>query len=384
VVHESFDGALTVKALGREQYETDRLRTASEVLRDKIAAMGTTWAGYRILVEGMLGMVTILLLIVGATRIRAGAISNGDIITIAYLFSLLTIPIRVVGFVLWDMAHSSAAWTRVQAVYDASEIVPYGELDAREGGTGATVATTPVNFSYGEELVLRDLQMPIPPGRTIAIVGPTGSGKSTLATLLARLWDPTTGAITIDDRDLRDFARSALPGEVAFVSQEAFLFDDTVAANITVGGKPTPAAVEHAANLAGAAEFIDTLPLRYDTILGERGTTLSGGQRQRLALARALVRMPRLLILDDATSAVDSSVEAEILESLKRADLPATIVIVAYRRASILLADEIIYLENGRILGRGRHGDLLSIPGYAKILEAYDENNGPATPETVP
>jgi ABC-type multidrug transport system fused ATPase/permease subunit len=162
------------------------------------------------------------------------------------------------------------------------------------------------------------------------------------------------------------------------------LFDDTVAANIAIGGRPTPAAVEHAANLAGAAEFIDTLPHRYDTILGERGTTLSGGQRQRLALARALVRMPRLLILDDATSSVDSSVEAEILESLKRADLPSTILIVAYRRASILLADEIIYLEDGRILGRGGHEDLLSIPGYAKILEAYDEDGGHTTAETVP
>jgi len=383
VVHESFDGALTVKALGREVYETQRLRVASERLRDKISSIGTTWAGYRVLVEGMLGVVTLLLLILGATRIRAGAISSGDLITIAYLFSLLTIPIRVIGFVLWDMAHSSASWTRVQAVYDATEIVSYGPMDSREVGTGAAIDTTPISFSYGDDVILRDLEMPIPPGRTIAIVGPTGSGKSTLATLLARLWDPDTGVIRLDDRDLRDFARSALPGEVAFVAQETFLFDDTVKANIAIGSRPDETAVARAAALAGAAEFIESLPHTFDTILGERGTTLSGGQRQRLALARALVRVPRLLILDDATSSVDASVEAEILESLKQAELPSTIVIVAYRRASILLADEIIYLEDGHILGRGSHQDLLQIAGYAKILEAYDENRGHTT-ETVP
>jgi ABC-type multidrug transport system fused ATPase/permease subunit len=384
VVHESFDGALTVKSLGREQYETERLRVASERLRDKISSIGTTWAGYRILVEGMLGVVTIVLLVIGATRIQSGAISSGDLITIAYLFSLLTIPIRVIGFVLWDMAHSSASWTRVQAVYDASEIVPYGAMDSRGAGSGAAIDTTPISFSYGDEVILRDLHMPIPPGRTVAIVGPTGSGKSTLATLLARLWDPTSGVIRLDDRDLRDFARSALPGEVALVSQETFLFDDTVRANITIGGSPDDAAVARAADMAGATEFIESLPRRFDTILGERGTTLSGGQRQRLALARALVRMPRLLILDDATSSVDSSVEAEILESLKRAELPSTIVIVAYRRASILLADEIIYIEDGRILGRGSHQELLEIPGYARILEAYEEGSGQAATETVP
>ncbi len=384
VVHESFDGALTVKALGRESYETQRLRVASETLRDKISSIGTTWAGYRILVEGLLGLVTLVILILGATRIQGGAITSGELITIAYLFSLLTIPIRVIGFVLWDIAHSSAAWTRVQAVHDASEIVTYGAMGSREVGTGAAIDTTPISFSYGDDPVLRDLDMPIPPGRTVAIVGPTGSGKSTLATLLARLWDPDSGVIRLDDRDLRDFARSALPGEVAFVAQEAFLFDDTVRGNIAIGGSPNERAVAHAAAMAGAAEFIDTLPHTYETLLGERGTTLSGGQRQRLALARALVRTPRLLILDDATSSVDSSVEAEILESLKRAELPSTIVIVAYRRASILLADEIIYLEDGRILGRGPHEQLLRIPGYAKILEAYDEDSGHAASERVP
>ncbi|MCP3973933.1 MAG: ABC transporter ATP-binding protein [bacterium] len=382
VVHESFDGALTVKALGREQYETDRLRVASESLRDHISRIGTVWAGYRVFVEGMLSAVTVLLLVVGATRLQNGAITGGDLVTIAYLFSLLSIPIRVVGFMLWDMAHSTASWTRVRAVHESDDLVEYGNLNSREAGTGAGIDTSPIGFSYGDQVILQDLEVPIPPGTTVAIVGPTGSGKSTLATLLARLWDPTSGVIRLDDRDLRDFARSALPGEVAFVPQETFLFDDTVRANIAIGDQPDDAAVALAAELGGAVEFIETLPYRYDTMLGERGTTLSGGQRQRVALARALVRTPRLLILDDATSSVDASVEAEILESLKRAELPSTIVIVAYRRSSILLADEIIYLEDGRILGRGSHSKLLAITGYAEILEAYDEQNG-NTPETV-
>lgn len=378
VVHESFDGALTVKALGREQFETNRLRIASEALRDDLTRIGTVWAGYRVLVEGALSAVIVILLVFGAARIGAGAMTGGELVTIAYLFSLLTIPVRVVGFVLWDLAHSSASWTRVQHVYDSAQLVEYGQLLPRSGGTGAAVTTSPVAFAYEEEQILRDVEMPIDAGRTVAIVGPTGSGKSTIALLLARLWDPSSGVIRLDDRDLRDFARAALPGEVGFVSQETFVFDDTVRANIAVGAYPTPEAVATASRLARAHEFIEQLPHGYDTMLGERGTTLSGGQRQRVALARALVRLPRLLILDDATSSVDASVEAEILAALKEAELPSTIVIVAYRRSSILLADEVIYVEDGRVAGRGRHEDLLAIPGYAEILEAYEEQDGEA------
>lgn len=378
VVHESFDGAQAVKALGREAYETERLRVASEDLRDDLSAIGTVWAGYRVVVEAALSAATIALLIVGATRIRADAITGGELVTIAYLFSLLTIPVRVIGYLLWDMAHSTAAWTRVSAVLASGEIVPYGTLLPRRDETSAALDSTPLTFSYGQELILRDVELPIPPGKTVAIVGPTGSGKSTLAVLLARLWDPSDGTIRLDDRDLRDFARSALPGEVAFVSQETFIFDDTVAANIAVGVIADEPQLIRAAELAGAADFIAALPAGFDTVLGERGTTLSGGQRQRIALARALVRKPRLLILDDATSSVDASVEAAILEALHNARLPATIVIVAYRRSSILLADEVIYMEDGRILGRGRHEELLGLAGYADILEAYEEDSGSA------
>jgi ATP-binding cassette subfamily B protein len=376
VAHESFDGALTVKALGREGYETDRMREASEELRDAIVRVNRIWARFRTIVEAFPSATSVVMLVIGAARIRAGAISPGDLVTVAYLLSLLSIPIKMIGYVLWDLAHSLAGWRRVQHVLDVDEYVAHGRLEAEPPGAGAAVEGREVGFSYdGEVPVLSGVHIDIPAGRTVAVVGPTGSGKSTLAMLLARLWDPGTGRIRLDGRDLREFARSALPREVAFVAQEAFLFDDDVVGNITLGLSIPESAVREAARLAAADEFVAALPEGYRTRIGERGTTLSGGQRQRIALARALVRRPRLLILDDATSAVDPSVETEILRGLQRAELPSTVVIVAHRRSSIVLADEVVFIEEGRVAGHGRHEDLLaSVPGYARLLQAYEED----------
>lgn len=376
VAHESFDGALTVKALGREDHETQRFRGASDALADTLANEGRVHANYRVVVEGLLSVVTVLILVVGALRIRTGDVTAGDVITIAYLLSLLYIPIRIIGFVLWDMSHAVAGWNRVQRVLDADELVPYGDVQPRRLASGAEVHGMGMTFSYTHgEVVLSDVALSIPAGRIVAVVGPTAAGKSTLVTLMARLWDPTAGRITLDGTDLRDFARSALPGEVAFVAQEAFLFDDTVRGNIAFGTDATDEEVWEAARLANAAEFIDRLPQGLDTDLGERGTTLSGGQRQRVALARALVRKPRLLILDDATSAVDASVETRMLEGLRDAELPSTVIVVAYRRSSITLADEVVFVDEGRIVAHGPHERLMATtPGYARILEAYEDD----------
>ncbi|MDJ0952847.1 MAG: ABC transporter ATP-binding protein [Acidimicrobiia bacterium] len=376
IAHESFDGALTIKALGRIDFETARFQEASERLRDKLIYVLEMMATYRVGVEGLLSAVTVIMVIAGALRINSGAVTPGDIVTIAYLLSLLFIPIRIIGFVLWSIASSRAGWERVQDVYDVRDLVPYGDLLADSDDTGAHVSGSTVSFAYDEGgAVIEDLNLAIKPGRVVAIVGPTASGKSTLTALMARLWDPSTGSVSIDGRDLRSFARSALPGEVAYVSQESFLFDDTVTGNIAFGVLASEGDVVAAAKLAGAHEFIQELPEEYDTTLGERGTSLSGGQRQRIALARALVRKPRLLILDDATSAVDPSVEARILERLRDSEMPSTIVIVAYRTSSIALADEVVFIDDGKIVAHGTHHELTAgVPGYARIVEAYAED----------
>jgi ATP-binding cassette, subfamily B, bacterial len=375
VAHESFDGALTVKSLGREATETDRFRGAADHLRDQTIEVGRVWTGYRALTESLPAAGTVVILVVGVARIAAGELTTGELIRVAYLIALLAVPIRMLGYLMWDTANSVAGWTRIAEVLDADDVVTYGAVGAGDAATAATVEARRVGFSYGGDgpPILEGMQLTITAGRTVAVVGPTGSGKSTLALLLARLWDPDTGSVVLDHRDLRELASGVVPTEIAYVAQGSFLFDDDVRGNVTLGADIDDATVEAALRLAGADRFVASLPEGLATRLGERGTTLSGGQQQRLALARALVRAPRLLILDDATSAVDPSVEAEIIRGLQQAALPSTIVIVAYRRSSIVLADEVVHVADGRVVAQGSHAELLATdPGYAALLQAYE------------
>ncbi|MDH3261925.1 MAG: ABC transporter ATP-binding protein/permease [Acidimicrobiia bacterium] len=376
LAHETFDGALTVKSLGREQKVSERFGVASDGVRDGIIHVNSRWVSYQAIIRALPPALILVLIYAGASRIRAGAITAGDLVTVTYLLSLLAFPVQLIGFVLFDLSASIAGWQRVQRVFEADQFMDYGTHSARGSGRAASVDGHGVNFEYRpEEPVLVGVEMDLAAGTTLAVVGPTASGKSTLALLLARLWDPGDGAIHIDDRDVRSFARSELPREVAYVSQEAFLFDDTITGNITLGDEFTEEEVASAARLAGADMFVSELPNGYATRLGERGTSLSGGQRQRIALARALIRQPRLMILDDATSAVDPSVEAEILRSLKKAALPSTIVIVAYRPATIRLADEVMFVDEKTVSDHGTHEQLLSrSPGYAALVRAYEED----------
>lgn len=376
VAHESLDGALTVRALGRESEEIHRLAGAVHQLRDAQISVGRLFASFRAVTESLPAMCVVVALVVGVIRIDQGALTTGELVTVAYLVSLLTIPMRLIGFVLWAAAQSTASWERVQRILDADDFVHHGTRSAVDDATGGAVDADDVSFSYVPGTpILTAVDLEIPAGRTVAIVGATGSGKSTIAKLMVRLWDPDSGVIHLDRRDLRSFARTELASEVALVAQDGFLFDDTVDGNITLGLPVGADEVAEALRLAGASEFVAALPDGRDTRIGERGLSLSGGQRQRISLARALVRRPRLLVLDDATSAVDPSVEVEILRGLRRAELPSTVVIVAYRRSSITLADEVVYVEEGRIADHGTHEELIRrSPGYSRLLVAYEED----------
>ena len=232
-----------------------------------------------------------------------------------------------------------------------------------------------VGYSYDQDqTVLDDVSFTVEPGRTVAVVGATAAGKSTLTTLLTRLIDPDRGRIVVDGIDLRDLTQAALAAAVAVVPQSAFLFDDTVRGNVTLGSDLDDEEVWEALRIAQADGFVAALPHGLDTRLGERGTSLSGGQRQRISLARALVRHPRLLILDDATSAVDPEVEARILGALRAGARDSTLVVVAYRKATIGLADEVVHLEDGRVAERGPHADLLvRSASYARLVNAYEQ-----------
>jgi ABC-type multidrug transport system fused ATPase/permease subunit len=235
-----------------------------------------------------------------------------------------------------------------------------------------------VSFGYDhEDDVLHAVSFTVEAGRTVAVVGPTGSGKSTLTTLLVRLVDPRTGQVLLNEVDLRSVPPGGVAAAAAVVPQQTFLFDDTVRGNVSLGLDVSDEQVWAALRVAQANRFVDALPAGLDTRIGERGMSLSGGQRQRLALARAVVRSPRLLVLDDATSSVDPRVEAAILEGLRASSggrAAPTVVVVAYRKATIALADEVVYVEHGRVVDRGTSDELLErCEGYQRLVTAYEQ-----------
>jgi ABC-type multidrug transport system fused ATPase/permease subunit len=373
VAHESFDGALVVKTMGREESETRRFARRSEELRDAMISVGRVRGMFDPVLDALPSLGTLAVLVVGALRMRAGAIGISDVVSVAFLFTVLGFPVTAIGYLLAELPRSAAGWDRVSRVLSATGEMDYGAAD-RSGTGPAVLRFDRVSYGYeGGPEVLHDVTFEVPAGRTVALVGPTGSGKSTIGSLAVRLVDPSAGAVSLDGRDLRTLSADGLSRATALVPQVPFVFDDTVRGNVTLD-RPgiDDAEVWSALRLAQADGFVAALADSVGTPVGERGATLSGGQRQRLTLARALAGDPGVLVLDDATSAVDPRVEAAILDSLRSAG--GTVLVIAYRRATIALADEVVYLEQGRVVARGTHTELLATaPGYAALVTAYDE-----------
>ncbi len=408
VAHESFDGALVVKTLGREDTETERFTHAAHRLRDALIQVGRMRSMFDPFMEALPNFGVLAVLLVGMWRLSTGAIEPGELVQIAFLFTLLALPIRSFGWLLGDLPRSVVGWDRVQSVLNSGGAMEHGDRTLQDTPRGIALSVRDVTFSYADAYdvdadsgsrdlmddtlsgarttVLNGVDLDIEPGRTVALVGPTGSGKSTLTTVLMRLVDPDTGTVSYDGADLRELARDQIPRHAALVPQGTFVFEDTVRDNITLGTAGIDDdQVWAALRLARADGFIAELDGGLDARLGEKGTTLSGGQRQRLALARAVVRRPRLLIMDDATSAVDPQIEAQILAGLRERDDAATVVVVAYRRATIELADEVLYMEGGRVLARGTHTELLAAsPGYNRLVTAYERASAESDAEREP
>ncbi|MGH3370741.1 MAG: ABC transporter ATP-binding protein, partial [Nocardioidaceae bacterium] len=373
VAHESFDGALVVKTLGREQEETARFGERALALRDVAVRAGKVRAAFDPALEALPNLGVLAVLAVGVWRVLNGQTDAGDVVTVAYLLTIVAFPIRSLGWLLGEFPRSVVGFERVNAVLDATGEMVYGDTSIAPSREGARLDVRHLAYRYdAAQPLLEDLTFSVEPGRTVAVVGATASGKSTLTALLVRLVDPEDGAVLVDGHDLRDLGAGALAEHLSLVPQHTFLFDDTVRGNVTLGADVDDEEVWQALRVAQADGFVAALPEGLDSRLGERGTTLSGGQRQRLSLARALVRRPRLLVMDDATSAVDPEVEARILAALR--DVGSTTLVVAYRKATIALADEVVHLVDGRVADQGTHHELLArSTGYADLVNAYEQ-----------
>jgi ABC-type multidrug transport system fused ATPase/permease subunit len=370
---ENISGVRVVKAFAQERRQLARFRHTVGRVFDQSMVSTRLRAFYNPFIGFLPSLSLVAILLIGGRQAINGSITVGEFVAFYGYVLLLTSPVRMLGIALGMAQRAVASGARVFEVLDrVPRMTAPPDAPALPPG-GGRVEFRDVTFSYGPdgEPVLRDIDLEVEPGRTVALVGATGSGKSTLVALIPRLYDPTEGAVLVDGVDVRDVDMLALRREIALVSDDPFLFSASVRDNIAYA-RPDASndEIEQAARRAGAHEFITELPDGYETLVGERGYSLSGGQRQRVSIARALIMSPRILILDDATSSVDATTEARIKEALRELMAERTTFVIAHRLSTIALADEIVVLERGRVAARGTHDELLETSElYLEIAE---------------
>ncbi|HXE80860.1 MAG TPA: ABC transporter ATP-binding protein [Vicinamibacterales bacterium] len=375
VVQEALSGVRVVRAYGQERAELERFRRANEEYLERNRGLIRLQGLFFPTLTFLLGLGALLVLWQGSQAVINGRITVGELVAFNAYLMMLSWPMIAFGWVTNMMQRGLASWRRMLEIFDQQPAIVDGDRQVAPASFEGRIEFRNLTFAYNGAPVLDGVSIDVPAGRTVAIVGATGSGKSTLLNLLPRLLDPPPGTVFVDGIDIRELPLSTLRSLIGFVPQEPFLFSDTLAANVAfapeVASRPTDdrlRVVKEAAAVARLDKDVKEFPAGYDTMVGERGITLSGGQKQRTALARAIAMQPRILVLDDALSAVDAYTEEEILTRLRDVMRGRTSLIVSHRISTIRDADEIVVLDQGRIVERGHHDALIAKGGlYAEL-----------------
>jgi ATP-binding cassette, subfamily B, bacterial len=377
LAEETISGIRIVKGLGAGVPLSERFRRRSDDIVRRALDVARLDAVFNPVLEALPLVGTVAVLWLGGRRVMSGELTLGSFVAFNAYVVMLVWPLRILGQRVSTLQKALGAGARIAEVLEAEPRLPEPRHPRRlEGRVRGDLRLEGVRFGHeGDRPVLDGLDLHVAPGESLALVGRTGCGKSTVAGLLARLYDPDDGRVLLDGHDLRELRLADVRGAVALVFEETFLFTESVRENIRLGRPDADdAAVASAAGLAGATEFIGELPDGFDTVLGERGFSLSGGQRQRIAIARAILADPAVLVLDDATSAVDASKEHEIRAALAEVMRGRTTLVIAHRPATIALADRVALLEGGRIVEEGPHEELLRrSPRYRGLLALESE-----------
>jgi ATP-binding cassette subfamily B protein len=373
VVEETVSGVRVIKGLGAEPLQAERLRAEADDVYDQSIGAARTRARYQPALELLPNIGFIAVLGYGGHQVISGHLSLGSLVAFNVYVAMLVWPLRMLGLILAQAQRAEVSAERVDEVLGTEPVIVDPARPEPLPPGGGEVRFEDVRFRYGAgSPVLDGLDLVIEPGESVALVGATGSGKTTVSRLLPRFYDVEAGRILLDGVDIRRLRLRDLRRSVGIVFEETFLFSDSVAANVAFGDpEASEAAIVRAARLAGADDFIRQLDEGYETTIGERGYSLSGGQRQRIAIARAILADPRILILDDATSAVDPTKEHEIRGALSEVMRGRTTIVIAHRPATIALADRVVLLDRGRVVAEGTHDRLLAgNERYREVLAA--------------